>query len=142
MFMPSCKNINYNTIQEAIADCDKIEVIIENESKVYDNISTEFDNILNLINNMLKSSHEMPAFGVSLHNETMKAKQTGVWLELYYDNTCMNNDMPFDSLLIQVEPEYTGFNIIRKNNGMYDGRCFYIDLINNNMEQLYDEIKD
>ena len=70
----------------------------------------------------------MPAFGVSLNDETIQAKQTGVWIELFYETTCLNNEMPFDSLLIQVEPENTGFNVIRKYDDKYDGRCFYIDL--------------
>ena len=62
----------------------------------------------------------------------------GVWLKLIYDKTFVHNEMPFDSLLIQIEKDWTGFNIYRGNNGIYEGRCFYIDLVNNNMKNLYE----
>jgi hypothetical protein len=87
---------------------------------------------------MLQDSHTMPAFGVSIHTETLKAIKNGVWLKLQYNGTQEVDGMPFDELLIEVNPEFSGFNIIRGNKGIYEGRCFYIDLDNITMELLYD----
>ena len=84
-----------------------------------------------------KNSHQMPAFGVSLDDLTRQEMQTGVWLEFTFDKTCYNSDMPFDSLLINIQNDFTGFNIIRKYQNKYDGRCFYINLIDKNMTNLY-----
>ena len=89
---------------------------------------------------MLKDSHTMPAFGISIHVETLKAIQKGVWLKLQYNGTQVVDEMPFDELLIEVNPEFSGFNIIRGNRGIYEGRCYYIDLIDKNMKTLYDFI--
>ena len=72
-----------------------------------------------------------------LDNETREAIKTGLWIELIYSNTQEYNEMPFDTLLIQVEKDYTGFNIIRKHNDKYEGRCFYLAL-NGDMSKLYD----
>ena len=82
---------------------------------------------------------EMPAFGVSLHNETIKAMGEGVWIEIVFANRLKHNELPFEKLLFQVNKEFTGVNIIRCYNGMYDGRCFYLDLMSD-MSLLYEAL--
>ena len=47
--------------------------------------------------------------------------------------------MDFEGLLIKVEKDWHGFNLIRKNNGKYDGRCFYLSL-ENSMDELYETL--
>ena len=85
---------------------------------------------------MLNDSNEMPALGVALHDETINALKKGVWLEVCFSKIIHHNEMPFDSLLIEVCEDFSGFNIIRKNNGVYGGRCFYIALKNKTMKNL------
>ena len=98
-----------------------------------------YNTLFGVFNNMLKDARPMPAFGVSLDAETRDAMKNGTWIEFVFDSTQAHNDMPFDALLINVVPEHTGFNIVRKYQGKYDGRCFYVD-IQGNMQPLYDEI--
>ena len=101
----------------------------------------EVDDLNSVLITMLQDSHTMPAYGVSLHNETIAAVQNGVWLILNFEDENWLDDMNFDQLLINVEPDFSGFNIIRGNNGKYEGRCYYIDLSNTTMKLLYDWIK-
>ena len=98
--------------------------------------SEEYTNIMNTFLEMIKVAREMPAFGVSLHNETIEAKKNGWWIEFQFNETKVHNEMPFDSLLICVEKDYMGFNLIRKHNDMYEGRCFYVDLVEKDMSEL------
>lgn len=130
------KGVNAD-IYDIMTNCKKVEVTINNENFVYDKEDKEYDEILDEINEMLIGSHEMPAFGVSIDKDTKEAKKIGVWVELKYDKVYSHNEMPFDSLLIQVEKNWNGFNIYRGNNGIYEGRCFYINLLDNNMDDLY-----
>ena len=85
---------------------------------------------------MMQGSYPMPAYGVSLHNETIKALQKGVWVRFVFEEMQEENGLPFDELLINVEPEFCGFNIIRGQEGVYDGRCFYINL-DGDMKEVY-----
>ena len=129
-------NMENKDIKSYIVSSSKAEVVIDDK-----HIIVEYDNNLNqILNNMLSSSHTMPALGVSLHAETLRAMQTGVWLKLQYNGTQVVDDMPFDELLIEVNPDFNGFNIIRGNRGIYEGRCYYINLVNKTMKPLYDFI--
>ena len=110
-----------------------------NASVVIDGCGFDIDeNKLNqLLADILEDSRNMPALGVSLHNETLKALNNGVWLKFKYTKTYYIDELPFDELLINVEPLAHGFNIIRGNNGIYEGRCYYIDLIDSTTEVLH-----
>lgn len=135
--------ITYNNLEEVFADSYQIDLLINNEKYEYDNNDQEYYKILVLFDEMLTGSRQVPALGVSLDNETRKAIKNGVWLEFNYDITRYNNDLPFDSLLIEVNQNYGGFNIIRKYNNKYEGRCFYINLENNSrMNKLYNYLTD
>lgn len=72
-----------------------------------------------------------PAFGVALHHETVNQLKSGLWLEFRFNKQHVFNQMPYKKLLIKFEPDLYGFNIIRFNNGKYDGRCYYLNLKNN-----------
>ena len=135
--------ITYNNLEEVFADSYQIDLLINNEKYEYDNNDQEYYKILVLFDEMLTGSRQVPDLGVSLDNETRKAIKNGVWLEFNYDITRYNNDLPFDSLLIEVNQNYGGFNIIRKYNNKYEGRCFYINLENNSrMNKLYNYLTD
>ena len=95
----------------------------------------KFESVLNSLELITKKSHELPAFSVALDGETRTVKQSGLWLELNFNTEQTHNEMPFESLLIEVNSKHSGFNLIRKQNGVYDGRCFYLDL-NGNMSHL------
>ena len=126
-------NMEVKTVQQHLTASNQAYVMIDGDYYNIDNL-----NELNLVlNNMLQESHSLPAFGVSIHTETLNAIQKGVWLKLQYNGTQAVDGMPFDELLIEINPDYNGFNIIRGNRGIYDGRCFYVDLMSQSMEPLY-----
>lgn len=132
--MPKLSNINdYFVYSNSITIYNNGQVV------TFEQDTEQYETIMSAINTICQDSHEMPAFGVSLHNDTIIAIQSGIWLELSFDKEYTHNDMPFSKLLIEVNPDYSGFNIIRYHNNVYDGRCFYINL-NNNMSTLYSRI--
>lgn len=99
---------------------------------------TAYNEIISSWTDMTKGAHEMPAYGVSLDRETRKVMQSGVWVEFVFGQKLEYNGMPFENLLINVEKNFCGFNLIRytAEHG-YDGRCFYLDILNKNMDSFY-----
>ena len=93
--------------------------------------------IVNAFKSLLEGAHEMPALGVALHDEIIESLTRGLWVEFVFGESCCHNGLPYEKLLINIEKEFTGFNIIRYINGVYDGRCFYVDLINKDMTDFY-----
>ena len=96
-----------------------------------------FCGVISQFKKFFDNTREMPAFGVALHDETINNIQSGVWVELEFDGIYKHNEMAFEKLLIQVQNDYSGFNIIRFYNGKYEGRCFYFDIIKGDMSLLY-----
>lgn len=131
------QSINYQNIQDCFKDSTSIELIIDNQKSNFSKTDENYKQILSTFETMINSSHQAPAFGVSLDNLTRKEMENGVWLEFNFDSTCLNSEMPFDSLLINVQSDFNGFNIIRKYQNKYDGRCFYLNLIDSDMSSLY-----
>lgn len=125
------------SIDKALLNYDKAQVVIDGKVYNIDNYGLNLE-----LNKLLVDCHVIPAFGVSIHQETIKVISKGVWLKLKYNNTQSVDDMSFDELLIEVDPEFMGFNIIRGNSGRYEGRCYYINLIQNNMSKLYNYLKE
>ena len=130
-----------DSIRNYFADAKSITIIKNDDKFCYTKGDDKFEEILSSLLSVTKNSHDMPAFGVSIDSETKKAIQSGTWIELQFKTTKTFNEMPFDALLIQIEEDYQGINIIRKNNKKYDGRCFYLNLISN-MKHLSDIIKN
>lgn len=128
--------MNDNNILEIMTTANEIIIYNNNQEVSFEPDSQEFNKIVEELSNLSQSSREAPAFGVSLHNETITAMEEGLWIEANFNKTISHNDMPFDSLLIQVVGEYSGFNIIRKYDNKYEGRCFYVDLIDTNLSSL------
>ncbi len=115
-----------------------INVYKDGEVTAYKVGETRFNEICAEWNSMLYGAHQMPAFGVSLHRETVKALKSGVWAEFTFDGEMSSNGMPYEKLLVNVQPEWSGFNLVRytAKHG-YDGRCFYYDLVNKDMSAFY-----
>ncbi len=125
---------------EKAAECaEKINVYNDGTVYTYQTGSDEFNKIICEWNAMICDAHDMPAFGVSLNRETVKAMESGVWVEFEFGCVYESNGMPYEKLLVNVLKEYQGFNIVRYGSERgYDGRCFYYDLVNKNMSNFYD----
>ena len=130
IFMENLSIINFMPFANSI------DIINENTTTSYQRDSDEFNKIIQAFFNVTKDSREMPAFGVSIHEETIKDMQSGLFIQFNFDGEQIYNNMPFESLLIKISPDLQGFNLIRKTQDKYQGRCFYLDL-NGNMQELY-----
>lgn len=96
-----------------------------------------FEIILDGFEKMIEGAHPMPAFGVSLDNETRKEMKRGTWVEFEFKDRLFCDGMPFEKLLIYVMAGWQGFNLVRYNRECgYHGRCFYLN-IRGDMTQFY-----
>lgn len=115
-----------------------VNVYINGATTAYIAGDDKFKEICAQWNNMLVGARQMPAFGVSLNGQTVKALKSGVWAEFVLKGQFSTDGMPYEKLLVNVQSEWTGFNIIRYTSERgYDGRCFYYDLIGKNMSDFY-----
>ena len=99
------------------------EVINKNKT------TKEFETYLSLVKTLFQNSRLMPAFGVSLHDETLNALNDGTWLQINFEKPLNENGLPFESLLFKLE-KTGGINLIRKHNNRYEGRCVFLDFNN------------
>ena len=126
-------------IYEAFDCAEIINVYNSGAKTVYSSGGKEYSKILACWNDMINGAHDMPAFGVSLDRYTKEEMKKGLWVEFDFKKVLECNGMPFEKLLVSVEKDSQGFNLIRYNSDVgYDGRCFYLDLVGKNMGNFYD----
>lgn len=118
---------NENTLVDIVDQIESFNLFINGREKQISNNSFFFLKIKQKIEEVFSSSTLMPALGVSLHNETIKEMQKDIWIQINFKKELKKNDLPFDSLLVKLE-DSQGFNLIRKHNGKYEGRCIYLHL--------------
>lgn len=132
-----CEN---ETIQEYAVRANKLIVFNAGRKREWESATDGGIKILNAWKKMTESSVQMPAFGVSIDSLTREEIKSGVWVEFVFEEEHMVAGMPFTRLLVQVQPEYRGFNVIRYWKGGYDGRCYYVDLRNGDMSDFFEEV--
>ena len=89
----------------------------------------EFERYFKCVKFLFENARVMPAFGVSLHGETLNALKKGEWFQINFEKELDENGMLFDALLFKLE-KTGGINLIRKNNNKYEGRCVFLDFDN------------
>ncbi len=129
------QNNKFENLSDYFYKCSSITIFEDGAETIFVKGDDKYEEIISSLLKITKDAREMPAYGVSLDKETRLARNSGIWLELIFDNTTIYNEMPFDSLLIEINAKYSGFNVIRKVNEKYEGRCFYLNIINT-MEPL------
>ncbi len=102
-----------------------IEIYISGKKTQYTNY--QMNKIQDLFFYVIIEARSMPALSVAIDDIVKKDINRGVWMSIKYPKQQIVNEMPFDELLIKIDKNYLGFNIIRGNKGVYDGRCFYLD---------------
>ena len=137
LIMPKSDYKEYENIQTSFDDSVEIDVIVNDSEKSFSKESSEYYSILFEFKQLIYGSYEMPALGVSVDEWTREEMKSGVWLEFEFASVAYNNELPFDALLIKVEEESGGFNVIRRYEGKYEGRCFYISLVDTTTRNLY-----
>ncbi len=123
-------------LYDFFTNSNRITLYKNGKSKTFEKDSQEYTEILDAFLEMIRDSNEMPAFGVSLHDLTLKAMQAGVWIKFQFPEQMEHSEMPFNGLLVQVDSTFQGFNIIREVDGQYSGRCYYLDLNGGTMDGL------
>ena len=111
------------TLISQFKNATSVVVTINNEQ-----VNAELESVVKNFEDMAEDAYFSPAFGVSIDNLTRADKKTGVWVEFNFDGTHEFAGMPYEKLLINIQPNFYGFNIIRFNNNKYDGRCYYLNL--------------
>ena len=137
-FMQNTHN-KFNNLPSCFSIATQIVIYQQSEKSTFAKGDEKYELLMSALELICTNSHEMPAFSVAENNSTLNALESKTWLELEFDTTQAYNEMPFDSLLIEVDGNFSGFNLIRKHNGKYDGRCFYLNL-SSNMTPLSDVI--
>lgn len=125
-------------LSDVVAISEIINVYNNGEITVYGPVDPQYNQIVEGWNQLTKNAREMPAFGVSLNNETIEAMGTGLWVEFVLDKQYTHNNMTFEKLLVKVEKAWQGFNIVRYNSQSgYSGRCYFLDLVGKDMSEFY-----
>lgn len=126
-------------IQQVFTESEKINVYNDGTKKSFSRQSAEYGKIFDCWQDTISLSRQMPAFGVSLNDDTVQAMKRGVWLEFEFAETKCVSEMCFDKILVYVMEGYQGINLVRNLNGQgYSGRCYYLDLNGKNMTKMYD----
>ena len=125
-------------LYDFFTNSNRITVYKDGKSRTFEKDSKEYTEILDGFIEMIHDSNEMPAFGVSMHKLTVEAMQAGVWVKFHFPEQMEHSEMPFNSLLIQVDPSFQGFNVIREVENEYTGRCYYLDLNGGTMQTFHD----
>lgn len=116
--------VQENQLLGALENISKIEIVEYGTFKDLKNI--RFESTLLKLKNLFSSARLMPAFGVSLHQETLDALNAGQWLKITFSHQQNVNGLLFEGLLFQLN-ETGGLNLIREFQGKYEGRCLYLD---------------
>ncbi len=125
-------------LQQVFSQAEEIAVYTDGEVSVYPADGDGFRQIIAEWSALLDGSVTMPAFGVSINDYTVSAIKSGKWVEFAYSSQQKSEGMEFEKLLVEVKPDYMGFNVNRYNSGYgYAGRCYYIDLRGKSMQSFY-----
>lgn len=121
--MPYVQNI------DLIVNGNEIVLTEEEQTSLKDQLTTFF-----------QDARIMPAFGVITPQMYEEQIQDGVFVSLKFDEVLEINGLPFDELVFKVQSDFQGFNMARGINGVFQGRCIFIDLNGQNMQELADYI--
>lgn len=116
--------VQENPMVQILESVKKIEVFENGEIKALNEENLE--NLLAKLKDLFSGARLMPAFGVSLHQETLDALNAGQWLKISFSHEQNVNGLLFDALVFQLS-QSAGLNLIREYNGKYEGRCIYLD---------------
>lgn len=129
------------TVQEIFDEVREIDIYYNGSNTKLLPAQTGYKLVIDAFISMLADGRQMPAFGVSLDNETRKVMKEGLWVEFDFGKKLWYSEMSFEKLLVQVVASYSGLNIIRYNSDEgYFGRCYYFAL-SGNMSEFYDILK-
>ena len=124
-------------LYDFFTNSNRITLYKNGKNQTFEKDSLKYTKIIDAFLEMIRDANEMPAFGVSLHDLTIKSMEQGTWVKFEFPEQMEHSEMPFDALLVNVVADWQGFNIIRELNGEYSGRCYYLDLNGGTMQSLF-----
>ena len=80
-------------IKDIFTETEKINIYKDGNATTYIEGDKPYEEILTGWNSLLDGSHEMPAYGVSLDKETVKAMKNGLWVEFDFGKLTEYNGM-------------------------------------------------
>ncbi len=139
MILPVLLCSHLTTKQELFNEVQSIEIY--NNGQQVKMTQSDLDDFEKIFCDAIEEARQVPALGVAIDNLVKEDMKEGIWIKFIFEKTFIKSEMPFDELLINVQKNSSGFNIIRGNNGIYDGRCYYLEL-NSNLDKLYEFIEN
>lgn len=91
--------------------------------------------------NMFENSRTLPAFAVVTDEMFKEDVQSGTFVSLKFNQVMEVEGLPFDEIVFKVVPEYTAINLLRGNQGVFQGRCIHVQL-EENMQTLSEKIQE
>lgn len=88
------------------------------------------------IADLFQNSITLPALSVVFEEDFQQMHSDGTYISLKFGQTMQVNDLPFDELVFKVDPNVYSFNCFRGNEGVFHGRCIYVDLNGKTMQQF------
>ncbi len=101
----------------------------------------ETEQLQQQVEKLFENSHTMPAFGVVTDEIFHEDVQNGYFVSMKFQTPIKINELPFEELVFKIGRDFHGFNLMRGNHGIFQGRCIYIDLQERTMEELYDFVE-
>ncbi len=89
---------------------------------------------------MFENSRTLPAFAVVTDEMFQEDVQSGTFVSLKFNRVMEVEGLPFDEIVFKVVPEYTAINLLRGNQGVFQGRCIHVQL-DKNMQKLDETIQ-
>ena len=118
---------NIDDIHNCLQYVENFDIFSNGEIEKIDKDNNKFNGIVLNLKRVFKEGFLLPAFGVSMHQETLNELESGKWLQINFNEEQIQNGLNFNSLLFKLETTQ-GFNLIRKFQDRYDGRCLYLNL--------------
>lgn len=108
---------------------------------VYEISSEQKANIQKELVTFLEEAVQVPAYAVTFPEMFEEMVKDGYYLSFNFDTVIEINGMPFDQLVFEVFEDCSGFNVFRGNNGVFQGRCFYVNTEKSSSD-LYKVVQD
>ncbi len=128
-FFETVDVLPYATEVGLVVDGNRIELSEEQQQNLEMQVEQLFEN-----------SRTMPAFAVTTQEMFEEELKDGTFVSLKFNGLFEVNGLPFDELMFRVDKEYHAFNLVRGLNGVFEGRCIYIDLDEKDMSEISDFI--
>lgn len=130
--------MSFFQVSDALPYAQGVDVIVNGHEVVL--TQEENEGVLSQVQELFNHSVTVPALGVVTPQMYEEQIQDGLFVSIKFPGLVKINDLPFDELVFKVEENYCGINLVRGNDGVYDGRCLYVNLENFSTQALHEHL--